>query len=71
MNPVQEFQRHITRRELLQGSLAGAGGAALAGLLAKDLSADTSSPLTGCEFMSWREFFSIPAGHFLSDRGES
>ncbi|MEZ5941545.1 MAG: DUF1501 domain-containing protein [Planctomycetaceae bacterium] len=47
MNPVQEFQRHITRRELLQGSLAGAGGAALAGLLAKDLSAETSSPLSG------------------------
>ncbi|MCA9032062.1 MAG: twin-arginine translocation signal domain-containing protein [Planctomycetaceae bacterium] len=43
MNPVQEFQRHITRRELLQGSLAGAGGAALAGLLGKDLSAEEGS----------------------------
>ncbi|MCA9091001.1 MAG: DUF1501 domain-containing protein, partial [Planctomycetaceae bacterium] len=43
MHPIQELQRQLTRRELLQGTAAGLGSVALSQLLAKDGFADASS----------------------------
>ncbi|MCA9086974.1 MAG: DUF1501 domain-containing protein, partial [Planctomycetaceae bacterium] len=43
MHPVLEHQRHLTRRELLQGAGLSVGSIALAGLLQQDGLADSSS----------------------------